>query len=78
MSQIWNKPYISCLKRINFICAVCMYQCKFSWSSSNIFQPDSTGEQKTKPTQNSVREMRGLGLSPDLVRYFFAFDFSVM
>ena len=50
--------------------------CKFS--SGNIFQPDSTGEQKTKPTQNSVREMRGLGLSPDLVRYCFAFDFSVM
>uniref|UniRef100_A0A8C4NFI7 CTP synthase n=1 Tax=Eptatretus burgeri TaxID=7764 RepID=A0A8C4NFI7_EPTBU len=30
-------------------------------------QPGSTGEQKTKPTQNSVRELRGLGLSPDLV-----------
>lgn len=30
-------------------------------------QPNSTGEQKTKPTQNSVRELRGLGLSPDLV-----------
>ena len=34
------------------------------------FQPDSTGEQKTKPTQNSVRELRGLGLSPDLVSQF--------
>lgn len=32
------------------------------------FQPNTTGEQKTKPTQNSVRELRGLGLSPDLVR----------
>lgn len=32
-------------------------------------QPSSTGEQKTKPTQNSVRELRGLGLSPDLVRF---------
>lgn len=30
-------------------------------------QPSATGEQKTKPTQNSVRELRGLGLSPDLV-----------
>nr|DBA33721.1 TPA: hypothetical protein GDO54_001360 [Pyxicephalus adspersus] len=30
-------------------------------------QPNATGEQKTKPTQNSVRELRGLGLSPDLV-----------
>lgn len=30
-------------------------------------QPKATGEQKTKPTQSSVRELRGLGLSPDLI-----------
>ncbi|XP_071112433.1 CTP synthase 1-like [Haliotis cracherodii] len=30
-------------------------------------QPRTTGEQKTKPTQASVRELRGLGLSPDLI-----------
>ena len=30
-------------------------------------QPSSTGEQKTKPTQASVRELRGLGLSPDFI-----------
>ncbi|XP_034335165.2 CTP synthase 1-like [Crassostrea angulata] len=30
-------------------------------------QPGSTGEQKTKPTQQSVRELRGLGLSPDII-----------
>lgn len=30
-------------------------------------QPRSTGEHKTKPTQNSVRELRGLGLSPDFI-----------
>ncbi|XP_061920410.1 LOW QUALITY PROTEIN: CTP synthase 1-like [Entelurus aequoreus] len=30
-------------------------------------QPNTTGEQKTKPTQNSMRELRGLGLSPDVV-----------
>lgn len=29
--------------------------------------PKSTGEPKTKPTQQSVRELRGLGLSPDLI-----------
>jgi CTP synthase len=27
----------------------------------------SVGEQKTKPTQASVRDLRGLGLSPDIV-----------
>ncbi|XP_006835668.1 PREDICTED: CTP synthase 2 [Chrysochloris asiatica] len=30
-------------------------------------QPSNSGEQKTKPTQNSVRAMRCLGLSPDLI-----------
>lgn len=30
-------------------------------------QPRATGEPKTKPTQASVRELRGLGLSPDLI-----------
>ncbi|XP_069492900.1 CTP synthase 2 isoform X2 [Ambystoma mexicanum] len=30
-------------------------------------QPTATGEQKSKPTQNSVRALRGLGLSPDLI-----------
>lgn len=32
-----------------------------------ILQPKTTGEQKTKPTQSSVRELRGLGISPDIV-----------
>lgn len=30
-------------------------------------QPRSTGDSKTKPTQNSVRELRGLGISPDII-----------
>jgi CTP synthase len=29
--------------------------------------PRATGEAKTKPTQASVRELRGLGLTPDLI-----------
>ena len=29
--------------------------------------PIASGEQKTKPTQHSVKELRGLGLSPDVV-----------
>ncbi|XP_068141871.1 CTP synthase isoform X3 [Drosophila tropicalis] len=29
--------------------------------------PKATGEPKTKPTQSSVRELRGFGLSPDLI-----------
>lgn len=34
---------------------------------SSVPMPRSTGEPKTKPTQASVRELRGLGLSPDLI-----------
>uniref|UniRef100_A0A3B3DRH7 CTP synthase n=1 Tax=Oryzias melastigma TaxID=30732 RepID=A0A3B3DRH7_ORYME len=46
---------------------------------SLIPQPSTTGEHKTKPTQNSVRELRGLGLSPDLImcRCSAALDSSV-
>ncbi len=29
--------------------------------------PLQNGEHKTKPTQNSVKKLRGLGLSPDVV-----------
>ena len=37
-------------------------------------KPKSTGEHKTKPTQVSVKELRALGLSPDLVSCFFIDD----
>ncbi|XP_046384458.1 CTP synthase 1 isoform X2 [Ischnura elegans] len=45
------------VKRENFCCV----------HVSLVPQPRSTGEHKTKPTQASVRELRGLGLSPDLI-----------
>ncbi|XP_047345064.1 CTP synthase isoform X1 [Vespa velutina] len=45
------------VKRENFCCA----------HVSLVPQPRCTGEPKTKPTQSSVRELRGLGLSPDLI-----------
>ena len=34
--------------------------------------PDMHGEQKTKPTQTTVHQLRGLGLLPDLVRLICA------
>lgn len=34
---------------------------------SLILQPSATGEHKTKPTQANVRELRGLGLTPDFI-----------
>ncbi|PNF14520.1 CTP synthase, partial [Cryptotermes secundus] len=45
------------VKKENFVCA----------HVSMVPQPRTTGEPKTKPTQASVRELRGLGLSPDLI-----------
>lgn len=45
------------VKRENFCCA----------HVSLVPMPRSTGEPKTKPTQSSVKELRGLGLSPDLI-----------
>lgn len=45
------------VKKENFCCA----------HVSLVPQPRTTGEPKTKPTQASVRELRGLGLSPDLI-----------
>ncbi|XP_050520849.1 CTP synthase 2 [Daktulosphaira vitifoliae] len=45
------------VKKENLICA----------HVSFILQPGATGDDKTKPTQASVRELRGLGLTPDLI-----------
>jgi CTP synthase len=45
------------VKKENFCCA----------HVSLVPSPKSAGEPKTKPTQSSVRELRGLGLSPDLI-----------
>lgn len=45
------------VKRENFCCV----------HVSLVPQPKSTGEHKTKPTQASVRKLRGLGLSPDII-----------
>ena len=50
-----------------------MRQFQFRVGSSNFalihvsLVPDMHGEQKTKPTQATVRDLRGLGLLPDLV-----------
>ena len=37
--------------------------------------PDMHGEQKTKPTQTTVHSLRGLGLLPDLVSFFWLLSF---
>lgn len=64
VGDIEGMPYVEAFRQFQFrvgrdnFCVVHV---------SLVPEPDSTGEQKTKPTQNSVRELRGLGLSPDLI-----------
>ncbi|KAJ7385788.1 CTP synthase 1 [Desmophyllum pertusum] len=64
VGDIEGMPYVEAFRQFQFrvgrdnFCVVHV---------SLVPEPSSTGEQKTKPTQNSVRELRGLGLSPDLV-----------
>jgi CTP synthase len=57
-----------CLVHVSLVPQVCikrnsLYIFYFSIS----LQPNSSQEHKTKPTQHSVKELRGYGLSPDLV-----------
>ena len=48
--------------------------CQINYNSNSIIQPKTTGEQKTKPTQMSVRQLGGLGIPPDLVSNKETFD----
>src|SRR3546814_8110448 len=53
---------------------VVMYRFIFAPLSSFFTQSGSVGEQKTKPTQHSVRDLRSNGLGPRYVlRFQFAF-----
>ncbi|XP_005101248.1 CTP synthase 1 isoform X2 [Aplysia californica] len=64
VGDIEGMPFIEAFRQFQFrvkkenICCVHV---------SLIPQPKTTGEQKSKPTQSSVRELRGLGLSPDVI-----------
>ncbi|XP_071531127.1 CTP synthase 1 [Panulirus ornatus] len=64
IGDIEGMPFVEAFRQFQFrvkrenICVVHV---------SLVPQPSSTGEHKTKPTQASVRELRGLGLSPDFI-----------
>ncbi|KAK0064408.1 CTP synthase 2 [Biomphalaria pfeifferi] len=64
IGDIEGMPFVEAFRQFQFrvkrenICCVHV---------SLIPQPKTTGEQKTKPTQSSVRELRGLGISPDII-----------
>ncbi|XP_064084273.1 CTP synthase 1-like isoform X2 [Macrobrachium nipponense] len=64
IGDIEGMPFVEAFRQFQFrvkrenICVVHV---------SLVPQPSSTGEHKTKPTQASVRELRGLGLVPDFI-----------
>ncbi|KAK7068200.1 CTP synthase 1 [Halocaridina rubra] len=64
IGDIEGMPFVEAFRQFQFrvkrenICVVHV---------SLVPQPSSTGEHKTKPTQASVRELRGLGLAPDFI-----------
>lgn len=64
IGDIEGMPFVEAFRQFQFrvkrenICCVHV---------SLVPQPSATGEHKTKPTQASVRELRGLGLSPDFI-----------
>ncbi|OXA55801.1 CTP synthase 2 [Folsomia candida] len=64
IGDIEGMPFVEAFRQFQFKVGRTNF---FSVHVSLVPQPKSTGEQKTKPTQASVRELRGLGLSPDLI-----------
>lgn len=72
IGDIEGMPFVEAFRQFQFLVGRDNFCCVHV---SLIPQPKSTGEHKTKPTQQSVKELRGLGLSPDLVFIFFILFF---
>lgn len=64
MGDIESAPFIEAMRQFQFRVGVDNF-CLIMVSLVPIV--GSVGEQKTKPTQNCVRDLRGLGLIPHLV-----------
>jgi len=62
VGDIESGPYIEALRQFQFRVG------KENFCSVHVsLVPSSGGEQKSKPTQHSVRELRAMGISPDLI-----------
>jgi len=64
IGDIESMPFVEAFRQFQFRVGKQNFVCLHV---SLVPQPKTTGEQKTKPTQMSVRELRGLGLTPDLL-----------
>ena len=64
VGDIESMPFVDAFRQFQFRVGRGNFCCVHV---SLVPQPSSTGEQKTKPTQASVRELRGLGLYADMI-----------
>jgi len=64
VGDIESAPFIEAMRQFQFRVG---YENFFLIHVSLVPVVGSVGEQKTKPTQSSVRDLRGLGLSPDMI-----------
>lgn len=67
IGDIESMPFVEAFRQFQFRDGIINQSSFCSVHVSLIPEPKATGEQKTKPTQNSVKELRGLGITPDLI-----------
>lgn len=63
IGDIEGMPYVEALRQFQFKLGAGNFCC----CHVSLIPETTGGEQKSKPTQMGIREMRGLGLSPDLI-----------
>lgn len=64
VGDIESAPFVEALRQFQFRVGVANFMLIHV---SLVPSVGSVGEQKTKPTQSSVRDLRGLGLTPDVI-----------
>lgn len=64
VGDIESQPFIEAIRQVS--CEVGRENCAFIHVTPLLYI-ESSGEYKTKPTQHSVKELRGMGISPDFI-----------
>ncbi|MDD5823857.1 MAG: CTP synthase [Firmicutes bacterium] len=64
VGDIESQPFLEAIRQVG--CEVGKENCVYIHVTP-LLHIESSGEYKTKPTQHSVKELRGLGISPDLI-----------
>lgn len=64
VGDIESQPFIEAIRQVS--CEVGRENCAFIHVTPLLYI-ESSGEYKTKPTQHSVKELRGMGIAPDFI-----------